>query len=71
MVTLTPERDGLIKPEIVTEPPMVSLEDERLQDMVLEILDTMKDIHELEAPSCSASPSHEALIYHEPTMSGV
>jgi hypothetical protein len=70
MVTVTPERDGLIKPETVTEPPITSLEEERLQDMVLGILDTVKDTDELEAPSCSESPSHEALTFHDPTMSG-
>jgi len=68
---VTPERAGLIEPETMIEPPMVRLEEETSQEMVLEILHTVKDADELIAPSCVVSPLQLADMFQEPATSGV
>ena len=70
MITVTLDRGGLIDPETVRELPMVMLEGESRQDMVLWILDKKKENDKPVAPSCSMSPSHEAFTPHEPAVSG-
>ena len=71
MVTVTPERVGDIEPETVTESPIVRLEEETEQEIVVEILDTMKDFEVLIASVYEESPSQDADTFHDPTASGV
>ena len=70
-VTVLSEIKGLIAPETVTVLPSVSSDVEEVQDILVGILDTVKEKIELAALSCSASPSHEAFTFHEPLRSGV
>ena len=51
MVTVTSEHVGDIETENVTESPIVGLEEEMEQEMLLEIFDTIKETGELDASS--------------------
>jgi hypothetical protein len=71
MATVTPERAGVIEPETVAESPIVGLEEETEQEMLLEILDTVKDTDELVAPVHVESPSQLAFTLQDPKTGGV
>ena len=61
----------MIEPDTTAVSPMVGLEGEIEQEMVLEILDTLKDTDELIAPTYVESPSQLAFTLQDPKMGGV